>query len=195
MRPTLLLILLLTGVCAIAQDGLTEESRVESVAIKKTKKSPLSKSGKPHTAKRAVLYSLALPGLGQIYNRHYWKVPIIYGGLAGMTYLLVTNKREFRNYQAAFIMQADDDPLTAGSYKGITNSSTLQSQKNGFRRNLEFSAIGFMLVYGINLIDAAVFGHLFDFDVNEEISMRFSPSLQLDARLQPAYGMRMQIKL
>jgi hypothetical protein len=188
MRGTLCALFLLFFVSSFAQQAITDSTerknrsfQEDSVAaflarqpVKKRKK--FMNDGARHSATKAVLLSLALPGLGQAYNKKYWKIPIVYGALGGLGYLIGRNAREFRNYQAAFIMQADDDPMTQGSYKGITDRNVLDRLKTSNRRSLEFSILGFTVLYGLQLIDAAVDAHLYNFNVTEDISMQIEPT-------------------
>lgn len=132
-----------------------------------------------HSPKRAVIYSAILPGLGQVYNRQAWKIPIIYVGAGAVTYFAVTNYKgkvkfetEYRNR-----MNGNTGELLPNyaSYPDANIYNIYQS----YNRNFQLSLICGGLVYVLNLIDAYVYGHLFDFEINDDISMHIAPKVDL----------------
>jgi hypothetical protein len=148
-------------------------------------------------ATKAVLYSAIFPGLGQIYNRKYWKLPLVYGGVIGCVYAISWNGTQYRGYKNAYRDLFDGNSETnswqAYNYKyyGGTdeqpenwNASALNGfgdrLKNGrdnFRRNLELSYIISAGVYLLCMIDAYVDAQLFEFDVSEDLSFKIKPAL------------------
>ncbi|MFO7935871.1 MAG: DUF5683 domain-containing protein [Bacteroidales bacterium] len=113
--------------------------------------------------RKAIMYALVLPGLGQIYNRKYFKVPIVYAALGAAGYAIVFNTEEYR--QASLEYAGEQSEL---------NRRYLEY----WRRNMELSYIALVAVYGLQILDAYVDAHLSSWDVNENLSMQVAPSLQ-----------------
>ncbi len=138
---------------------------------------PQTKTQKKATyssARKASIMSAVLPGLGQAYNKKYWKIPIIYAGLGGFGYMFLTNNKQYNLYRANVIAYNDDDPSTVPS---LPEYSSEQSQvlKLYYRKNRDFAVIGFSLIYLINIIDANVDAHLRTFDVSDDLSIHLEP--------------------
>lgn len=129
-----------------------------------------------HSVKKAVRYSMVLPGLGQAYNRKYWKIPIIYG-LGGFTaFTAVRNGREYIRYRDAYRIRVDGDPATIDEFQGQINNAVLRQNRDAFRQRRDLYWILTAGVYALNLVDAAVDAHLFDFNVSDNLSMHlFQP--------------------
>lgn len=130
-----------------------------------------------HSPKKAAIYSAVLPGLGQVYNKKYWKLPIVYGLMGTTTYLALTNRASYLDYKQAYIYRTDDDPLTVDNFPSL-NENQLQVKRNSFRRDMEFYFILTAAVYALNIVDASVDAHLFDFDISSDLSMNLSPAMQ-----------------
>ncbi|MCH2216220.1 MAG: DUF5683 domain-containing protein [Flavobacteriales bacterium] len=146
---------------------------------------------KLHSPKKATIMSAVLPGLGQIYNKKYWKVPIIYGGFAVAGWYLQDNIKQIDLFKNAFIAETDDDPNTIND-TGFTSSQLddLISQYKTWR-DLSYIAIG--AIYVLNIIDANVDAHLFYFDVGEDLSMNIQPFVTTTR--QPITGVTLSLKL
>ncbi len=129
-----------------------------------------------HSVKKAVRYSMILPGLGQAYNRKYWKIPIIYG-LGGFTaYTAILNGREYIRYRDAYRIRVDGDPATVDEFQGQINNAVLRQNRDAFRQRRDLYWILTAGVYALNLVDASVDAHLFDFNVSDNLSMHlFQP--------------------
>lgn len=151
---------------------------------------------KKHSPKTATLLSLAVPGLGQCYNKKYWKVPIIYGGFAGLTYGVIFNQSEYSRFKSAYAFRVDDDPTTVDEFDGTVSDAELLNNVDFYRRNRDLCYIGMGLLYVMNLIDAAVDAHLYDFDVSDNLSMRVQPEIiNFGNRPQPYAGARLTFVL
>lgn len=137
---------------------------------------------KKHSAKKAVFFSAVLPGLGQAYNKKYWKIPIVYAGFAGISYAVYYTATNYKNARDAYRLQADGDPNTIGSFQGTTNEATLKEYRDYHKRNLTISGFCLGLWYFLNIIDATVDAHLFDFNMSDKLTMHVQPSFG------PAYG-------
>ena len=137
---------------------------------------------------RALWLSLVLPGAGQIYNRKYWKLPILYGGFLGCTYALLWNQQMYMDYSQAYLDIMDDDPNT-NSYEDmlpprydITGQEErfkkiFKNKKDRFRRYRDLSAFCFVGVYLISVIDAYVDAQLSEFDITPDLSLRLEPAV------------------
>jgi hypothetical protein len=131
---------------------------------------------KQHSPVKAALMSIFLPGLGQVYNKKYWKVPIIYAGLGVMTYFIVFNAQEYSTYKNAYIESVNND--STGQYQDLVKKYTPQDLLNAreyYRRNLEISCIVTGVWYILNIVDAAVDAHLFTYNISKDISLKIDP--------------------
>ena len=146
---------------------------------------------------RAVLYAAFFPGLGQIYNRKYWKLPLVYGAAIGCVYAVTWNGTQYRGYRNAYRDLYDKDPKTNSwqdyNYRYYGGSADqpetwnpsavtafgnrLKSGKDNFRRNLELSYIVSVGVHLICMVDAYVDAQLFEFDISEDLSFKVEPVL------------------
>lgn len=146
---------------------------------------------KEHSPGKAALFSAVLPGLGQAYNKKYWKVPIVYAGLGVSIYFLQDNIKQIKYFKQSYRNATDDDPNTIND-SGY-NTSSLEEVVSQHKRWRDFSYVGLVAVYLLNIIDANVDAHLFYFDVSRDLSMTVSPSMQFTA--QPSPGLTLCLKL
>lgn len=133
---------------------------------------------KVHSPRKATIYSAVIPGLGQIYNRKYWKVPIVYAGMGTCAYFaLYSNKRynEFRDAWRALNESNPNGTVIFDDYLYTLNG--LEAGKNYFRRNRDLFTIFTAGVYILNIVDANVDAHLFDFDVSDDLTLNARPSV------------------
>jgi len=144
-----------------------------------------------HSPRKAAIYSAVLPGLGQAYNRKWWKIPIVYGGFAALGYFIHWNNGEYVLAKNAYRDLDDDDPTTTSynklkkiSYYDLTNPNDLANLKKGltqsqdyYRRNRDLLIIVTFAFYGLNIIDASVDGHFFNFDISDDLTMKVKPTL------------------
>ncbi len=164
--------------------------------------------------------SLILPGWGQAYNRQYWKIPIVWGALAIPITTYIRNNSWYKdaanNYNTVYKLtqQGERDPslvsaALAGSkdYQEYWNKlyalnsatagtsflSTVQSNRNFYRRNRDYSVLWLLILWGVNVADATVFGHLYNFDVGPNLSMKVSPTY-LESVRGPGINMVFNLK-
>jgi hypothetical protein len=136
-----------------------------------------------HSAKKATYYSMVLPGLGQAYNKKYWKIPVIYAGFGVLAYFIKTNNTLYRDYKEAYQLSLTPDSLWGSNaliekYKSQSDlSGTLLTGQNYYRRNLEVSIMFTAVLYILNVVDAAVDAHFFDFNVSDDLSLHVQPYL------------------
>ncbi len=137
---------------------------------------------------KALWLSLVLPGAGQIYNRKYWKLPIIYGGFLGCAYALTWNQMMYRDYSQAYLDIMDDDPNTTSyldmlpprydiSGREEQFKSAFKRKKDFYRRYRDLSAFCFVGVYLLSVIDAYVDAQLSVFDISSDLSMKVKPAV------------------
>lgn len=152
---------------------------------------------------RAVWFSALFPGLGQVYNRRYWKLPIIVGGYLGLGYATSWNNGMLKDYTRAYADIMDNDPST-NSYMDFFSPNTkeedldrtwltniLQSRKNYFRRNRDLCIISMVGIYLLAMVDAYVDASLSHFDITPDLSIDVTPALFQDARnTLPSVGLQ-----
>lgn len=148
-------------------------------------------------ARKATLMSAILPGLGQIYNRKYWKVPVIYAAAGGLGYFFVVNNKQYKNYQQALTYRFDDDVSTEDAYPQYDDANLVVLKKK-YKKRRDLCGIGVGAVYLLNIIDANVDAHLRGFDekINEKLSLSIKPCANvLTTFQQPVYYSGLKIKL
>lgn len=196
LKTCLIIILLtLTGFCASARD----RQQADSLAINTEKT--------VHSPHKASIYSAIMPGLGQIYNKKYWKVPLVYGGFAALIYSIDWNNDYFILYKQAYTDILDDDPNTnsfldldiEGNWD-FTNESQVQqfatrlkNAKEVARRNRDLLIISTAAFYAINIIDATVDAHFFNFDISDDLTMNWAPGPMYCGN-KPIAGVRVSIQ-
>lgn len=133
---------------------------------------------------KATWLAVVFPGAGQIYNRKYWKLPIVYGGFAGCAYALSWNNKMFKDYSQAYVDYMDDDPNTNSYLDFISDPSRynnldnlLKKRKDYYRRYRDISVFAFIGVYLLSIIDAYVDAELSNFDITPDLSMRVEPTV------------------
>lgn len=126
-----------------------------------------------HSPVRATVMSAILPGLGQAYNKKYWKIPIIYAGIAGIGYIIKFNNDSYKSSKNLYIAESELDTPNA------TSLSRYQAEALYYRRNRDLSIIGLLAFWGLNVIDANVDAHFMHFDISPDLSMNINPVYQL----------------
>ncbi|MEI6455414.1 MAG: DUF5683 domain-containing protein [bacterium] len=151
---------------------------------------------KEHSPTKATLMSTFVPGLGQIYNKKYWKLPIIYAGFGVMTYFIVFNTNLYMDYKCAYIESSNGNKN--GNYSVLVykyKPDELLSAREYYRRNLEITCLITALWYILNIVDAAVDAHLYTFNITDKLSMNFGPSVQsYGFRNEPSTGLKIKFK-
>jgi hypothetical protein len=162
---------------------------------------PIATPKKKHIPRVATMRSLMIPGWGQAYNKQYWKIPVVYGILAIPAGLYFYNNSWYKKTRFAYeaLFQAQQPVPDSTNYrlidpqlKGLSISS-VQSYRNAFRRDRDYSILWFILAWGLQIADATVFAHLKDFDVSDDLSMRVNPTFNPQTRT-PGFGLVMSIK-
>ena len=139
--------------------------------------------------KRAMWLAIVLPGAGQIYNRKYWKLPLVYGGFVGCIYAMQWNNMMFRDYSKAYQDIMDTDPTTQ-SYNQFLHLGTritdqnkeqyqsiFKSRKDRYRRWRDLSFFCLLGVYALSIVDAYVDASLSEFDISDDLTLRVEPAV------------------
>jgi len=131
----------------------------------------------PFTAvpKKAGLYSAIFPGMGQLYNRQYWKLPVIYAGMAVSGYFLIDNIKQYRDFRKVYIGRIDNDPTTKDDLTYTTDEVKLL--QDTYKKYTDLTVLFTALGYTIQVLDAVASAHLKNFDISPDISMRMQPVL------------------
>ncbi len=201
----------LTSVEVVEEDSasLSIEEKADSIFISTTSNSFTAPSYlfKP-SPRKAVMYSAIFPGLGQIYNRQYWKLPILYGGFVGFTYAITWNNGYYRDYLNGYQDIMDDNPESNSWHAmlpyGMDPESidrqwftdVLKQRKDYYRYYRDLSIIGTFALYFLAIVDAYVDSQLFDFDMSPDLSMQIQPTLLKEDRtnyIGSSYGLQWSI--
>ena len=150
---------------------------------KKVYKNRYDSANKAHSPRIAAIRSALLPGLGQIYNKKYWKLPIVYGALGTTAGIFIYNLGYYKDTRFAYKVKYNMRVYHTDSslYNQIKNElkpideESLRSYRNQFRRDLDYTAIFFLVFWGLNVVDAAVDAHLKSFDVGPDLSLQIKP--------------------
>lgn len=169
---------------AQSQKKITPE-KIDSIATpqKKVYKNRYDSATKAHSPRVAAIRSALLPGLGQIYNKKYWKLPIVYGALGTTAGIFIYNLGYYKDTRFAYKVKYNMRVYHTDSslYNQIKNElkpideNSLRSYRNQFRRDLDYTAIFFLVFWGLNVVDAAVDAHLKSFDVSPDLSLQIKP--------------------
>ena len=167
MKHAFIALLMLIALNSIAQSN--------AVAVSDSSKFQL-KWNQKHSPLKATIYSAILPGSGQIFNKKYWKTPIVYAGLGTCIYYISENTKNYHFWKDAYIAFNDTDPLTTptGKASGLSNYS-LNSNQLAYKKLLDISYMSLIGVYALQIVDANVDAHLFSFDVSPNLSLRYTP--------------------
>ncbi|MFT6410536.1 MAG: hypothetical protein ACJAQ5_001449 [Flavobacteriales bacterium] len=145
---------------------------------------------KEHSVRKATVFSALLPGAGQAYNKKYWKMPIVYGGIGACIYFIGWNTREYKFFRSGLIAELDGDPSTINN-TGFS-SGALSEGMEQHRTWLDISWMSLAGVYLLQILDANVDAHLFNFDVGEDLTINFHPSLIPSNRVNLGLTMTMK---
>ncbi len=175
MKPWLTFIMLLSlPCCAWAQVDST-------VQLPPVKEGTLPNKNKAtYNPKIAIKRSAILPGWGQATNKKYWKIPLVYGALGTTSYLFFRNLKQYRESKEAYILATDGDEtndyLIKEPYYTVRNQpDRIRNFRNQVRQNVDYSALFFIIFWGLNVVDAAVDAHLKTFDVSDDLSLHIKP--------------------
>ena len=193
-----------------AQDSIRNDSpKTKIIRMDSTARDTGSIIVLKHSPTKAALLSAALPGLGQIYNRKYWKLPILYAGLAISAYFLIDNQRNYNLYYEGLVNYSNTNKIeyvqtlkyvsdyiirrpyySSGDISGLLNNVV-----NYYRVNRDWSFVALAGTYVLGIIDATVDAYLFDYDINDNLAIKARPSLFNTANGGNAFGLRVCLSL
>jgi len=142
---------------------------------------------------RAALLSAVLPGLGQVYNKQYWKVPLVVGGAVMLGHYIRYQDRLYNSFRSALIAESDADPRTINAFSPL-NTETLEANVNQLRRDRDYLMIMTALFYMLNIVDAHISAHLHEFQINDALSMDIRPAIQSSALNSRSVGISFSLK-
>jgi len=210
--PALLVLFLLPDVAAQTRD--TSFVSLEGGTEVKVRR---ERNDEFHSPRKAALYSAVMPGLGQIYNRKYWKVPLVYAGYATLGYFVYFNSTHYVTYRDAYIDFTDNNPGTTSYFSIISRDidpsvydkelypntynkedydwmeQQLKDYMNFYKRNRDLSLIGMAGWYVLTILDAVVDAQLFHFDIDPDLSLHVIPAVRPLPGLPPAGGITCSI--
>lgn len=158
--------------------------------------------------KKATTLSTICPGAGQVYNKSYWRVPIVLGGMASTIYTVDWNNRGYQRFKTAYTLLADYESITdpteraekypngaPDEFRGAYSSTFLKNLKDSYRRNRDLCIILTAGVYLLQIIDAHVDAHLQDYDISDDLTMNVEPYFDYTAvGTKPTIGFNMSLK-
>ncbi|WP_437396726.1 DUF5683 domain-containing protein [Flagellimonas lutimaris] len=179
-------------------DSLAQNMAGEGVTFEEVSK---KKEINPLAPSKAAFYSAILPGLGQIYNKRYWKAPIVWGAIGTGIYVYSYNNTEYRRARNAYKRRlagfVDDEfyDLNGDGSGPDVSSEALQEAQENTQRDRDLALVITIALYALNIIDANVDAHLKQYNVSDDLAVDFNPYLDINPFTnQPNYGMAMVIK-
>lgn len=163
---------------------------------------------------KAVWLGAIVPGAGQIYNKSYWKLPIVYGAFMGCGYAITWTQNRYSNYKTAYLDLYNDDQAgtvtedPSKTYIAVlpdgydlarvggasTWMNTLKSRQSTYRRYRDYSILATVIVYALSLIDAYVDAQLFDYDISPDLSLNLEPQINYDLQHQQSAELKLAIQ-
>lgn len=173
MKNLLLIILCFCFSVSKAQipDSIAKNKTAEKDAIPK-------KTVQQFEPRKATIRSAIAPGWGQIYNKKYWKLPLVWGALGTTAGIYFYNVKYYRSLKQAYIYRSDSNPandiLVDEEFRNLS-AEAIRSYRNSFRQSVDYSVLFFILFWGLNVVDATVDAHLKAFDVSDDLSLQLKP--------------------
>jgi hypothetical protein len=182
-------------------DSLKTDLQEKGISIEEVRK---RENINPLAPSKAAFYSAVLPGLGQIYNRRYWKVPIVYAAIGTGVYVYIYNDTEYDRFRSAFKRRRAgffDDEFYDLNNSGIVpgepdfSDEALQDAQERFQRDRDLALVVTIALYALNIVDANVDAHLKQFNVDEDLSLDIQPYLDYHPiTSDPNYGLALTVK-
>lgn len=182
-------------------DSLQNDLKKEGIIIVDTLKRK-KVSINPLAPSKAAFFSAVFPGLGQIYNKRYWKTPLVWGVLGGAISMYIYNDNQYKSFrtafkrrQAGFIDDEYYDYFNGGGTIPTQDLGDLQGAQERFQRDRDLWLVGAIAIYILNIVDANVDAHLKQFNVDEDLSFDMQPYLDVDPVTNlPNYGMAVVVR-
>lgn len=191
------LLLISAFILTFSGSGINQLHAQDTTAIRPLPPPPVKEMHSPH---KATIYAMVLPGLGQAYNKKYWKIPIVYAGFGTLAYFIHFNNKNYQELKTAYEWASvtsktifpptppnlfDSIPPPPNDWaKNYTEAQILEGREY-YRRNLEISVIATSAWYLLTVVDAVVDAHFFDYDINEDLTLKVNPWMPITASSQP----------
>jgi Family of unknown function (DUF5683) len=176
-------LLLFMCVASSAQNGSSDSTEYRTDFRRKFSK---KWNMQPHSPLKATCYSAMLPGLGQGYNKKYWKIPIVYAAVGTTLGFIIVNNKNYQYYKTQYIASADGDPNTVSEVEA-SNLFEIQEQYHRWR-DVSYMCLG--AAYVLQLIDANVDGHFFYYDISKDVKLQWTPTW-MGAVNKPGVGLQL----
>lgn len=177
--------------------GVGDSIRNNSPMVVKTIEDTLSAASiheeSEHSPTKAMLWSI-IPGAGQIYNGQAWKVPIVYGIIGTLGYFVYDNYTKMKSFKDEYLYRINNGTTNWSDHASYPNSSIYNLYQQ-YNKNFQLFIILTTVAYALNMVDAYVFGHLYSFQIDENISMNFSPVFTPNAYNIAGFSPSMQVSL
>jgi hypothetical protein len=171
----IILILFCSSLGVYAQTDTLQTITNDPLIVEKKDTVDIKSYATRYDPRKALLYAAVLPGLGQIYNKKYWKLPLVYGGMAFIGYYINVYEKGYTNFKLQLFQVIDGNPNAS-----LYTESQLRTVVNRYRRERDFMIILMGGVYLLQIIDAHVDAHLKEFDLNPNLQVRFEPMIDND---------------
>lgn len=163
---------------SVVKKAVAVKAKKDSVAKKEKVYDSTGKEIKVFNPRMATIHSAIIPGWGQINNKKYWKLPLVYGALGTTAYVFFYNIKTYKLLRLAYIYASDTITANNSSiderFRNLSANS-IKLYRNSFRQNVDYSVLFFLLFWGLNVVDATVDAQLKGFDVNDNLSLKFVP--------------------
>lgn len=184
MKKIVVILCFVSTVC-FGQDSLSSKTNTVRDTV------DLKSYATRYDPRKAALYAAVLPGLGQIYNKKYWKLPLVYGGFIGFGYGINFYQQGYKKYKTElFDILETDAPLSVSGY----TEDQLRTIVDRYRRERDFMIILFAGMYLLQIVDAHVDAHLKEFDLNPNLHVRIQPTMETDQMLGRTTGLSLKIR-
>jgi len=170
----------------IIQDSVivvTEINKEDSIVLDESRR---------FVPKKAALYSAVMPGLGQVYNKKYWKVPLFYGAAGAFIFFAIQNNQDYLSFRESYLAKTDASTPRFDPFPTFS-SEAVRVNRNAARRNRDFMIILASLVYALQIADASVDAHLKTFDVSDELTFDFKPQWETLMMQENLIGVSLKI--
>jgi hypothetical protein len=146
--------------------------------------------------RKAILFAAVLPGLGQVYNKKYWKLPLVYGGLAATGYAINFYNTGYKKYKSQLFYNLETNPGNENAQHPVSRFTTsqLRTITNKYRRERDFMVIIMAGVYILQMVDAHVDAHLKEFDLNPNLHVRIEPTWENDMMMGQTKGVALKFR-
>lgn len=172
------------GAISVTGDSIKNFKKDSTKVVKKTN---------THNPKLAIIMSTVVPGAGQIYNKKYWKTPIVWAGLGACIYFVRSNHILYKDYKGALLQRSDTSIKEPDIYLDIYSTDQLITLQDQYRQNRDLFIIASSLVYVLNIVDALVDAHLFSFDVSDDLSLNWQPYYHYSVNTRNTAGLSLRL--